>query len=197
MEKFKSKNIRSYNIYPSNNQDLRGIINIFPNWKPKCEATEENYPEYRCENAITPTESGHYCSKWNIQNAFIDIILEKPLYITNYTVQGSVVTFDWKNMQKWSLYGIDNDNQILVDRVEESNILESSQIITFSVKYSGYFNKFRLTDVEAYEGSGGGSTTLRLGKIDFFGSIFFPIFYSTKYKFNIKNIIQFLFIIIS
>ena len=158
---------RSETFFPLDSSDINGFIHKFPKWGTRCEATEPNYDVYKCENAINPTETTHYCSKWELSNAYYDVIFPKPIYITNYTIMGSDVNNDWSNMKKWNLYGVDDGNLIPLHHVEESGLTTSKKTITYTVQYSGYFSRFRITDVTPYSYTGG-SETLRLGKIDFF-----------------------------
>ena len=150
-------------ISPTDSHDIIGFIHRFPNYKVTCNSSEPFDNVYPCENAITPFEETHYCSKHSLPSkGWYEVSFGKLLTITGYAIQATNLSRNsaWFNPKGWKLYGIKlDDTQELIDEVTYSG-LESDLIIkTFTVDKIGSYHK-------------GAGYPLRIQQIDFFGSFF-------------------------
>ena len=158
-------------LVPNNSSDIFGFIHRIKNLNVSCKASSEENSNYDCLKAINPNEKIHFHSA-DILNQWINVTFNRnKILLTHYSIQApnSNLSYHWCGPQSWIFRGLNEKGEwIDLDNVTNSGISEALSVVTRSINESNLYRSF---SVQMYGLNYFDNPSLRIYKIDFFGSI--------------------------
>ena len=180
-------------IHPTNTSDIHGLI-YKALLSVNCSSSSQESQKYSCLNAINPLVALHYHSGESANQWMNVSIINDKIKITHYSIQtpNLAESSAWCAPKSWVFRGMkENGEWITLDDVANSGLSKSLLVLTRKVNANARFKAFSL---QMYGENYCSNPSLRIYKIDFFGTVNPEICNCRSYVCRHKNLNFVLFV---